>query len=80
MKVRLYKALDDHKFMELLADSSVTHVSLMESDHCALVIDLHKLEQVTLRRRRRRRRVCRYENMWQHHNDYMAFVQETWDT
>lgn len=80
MKVRLDRALGDHKFVELLADSSVHHVPLVESNHCALLIEIHKRVQRISGRSRRRRRVFRYENMWQRHEeDYAGFVQEKWD-
>jgi len=79
VKVRLDRALGDHNFLDLLADSSVKHVPLAESNHCALVIHIQKREQTTSPRRRRRGRCFRYENMWQRHEDHVDFVQQTWD-
>ena len=77
VKVRLDRALGDHKFMELFPDTSATHVPLVESDHCALVIEMHRRQRST--RRRRRRRVFRYENMWQRHHLYNDTVAAAWN-
>lgn len=40
MKARLDRAFGDGKFMDVLGDTSVEHVQLAKSDHCALMINV----------------------------------------
>lgn len=79
VKVRLDRAFGDHKFMEVLLDTSVRHAPMAGSDHCALVVEVKKHRPINRRRRQRRKRVFRYENMRQRHDAYMEFVEQVWD-
>lgn len=40
VNVRLDRALGDDKFMESMGATSVQHIQLTESDHCALLVKL----------------------------------------
>lgn len=40
VKVRLDRALADEKFLDRFGTSSVIHIQIVESDHCALLIKI----------------------------------------
>lgn len=79
VKVRLDRALGDDKFMESMGATSVQHIQLTESDHCALLVKLISWQEDAEGGEARRSKPFRYENMSQRHDKYMEFVQETWD-
>lgn len=63
VKVRLDRALGDHRFIDVLGDSSVKNTPTAFSDHAALVIEIK--ERVNNGRKgRRKTRPFRYEHMW----------------
>jgi hypothetical protein len=75
VKARLDRALGN---TELLADFSVArvqHVSMVESDHCAVLV---RMQRKNKNRSQPGRRCFRYENVWQSHADYDTTVQRLW--
>lgn len=82
IKVRLDRALGDAEFMRIYGGTSVTHIPVVESDHCGLLISVQQSAILASGGNQRKRRKCKpfwYENMWQRHDDYVEFVQRTWD-
>lgn len=79
VKVRLDRGFGDDKFMEIMGESEVFHVPLVESDHCGLLVEVRENELARRRRRRRKPKPFRYENMWKSHGEYMEFVNRVWD-
>lgn len=77
VKVRLDRALGDDKFMDSLGATSVHHVQLAESDHCALLVKVKAWEEAA-NQGGGKVKPFRYENMWQRHEGYMDFVRQEW--
>ncbi|KAM0903186.1 hypothetical protein ACQ4PT_018814 [Festuca glaucescens] len=78
IKVRLDRALGDHKFMAELGETEVFHLPLTESDHCALLVEVRQ-RAAGSSRKSRKPKPFRYENMWQRHGEYKEFVNQCWD-
>ena len=79
VKVRLDRGLGDHRFLELMGETVVKHIPLAQSDHCALLVEIRMSQGGERKNKRRNRRPFRYENMWQRHDNYLRFVERTWD-
>lgn len=79
VKARLDRTLADTNFLNRWGDTSVQHIQLTESDHCALLIQIHASAPSYGRRNGGASRPFRYENMWQRHEEYEAFIQQAWD-
>jgi hypothetical protein len=77
VKVRLDRALGDHKFMDVFGETLVKHVPTTFSYHVALLVDIK--EANLCQRRRSRAKQFRYEQMWQRHDSYVDFVNQAWD-
>jgi hypothetical protein len=75
IKVRLDRSLGDDRFMELFDNSSVHHVQTIESDHCALLIKIHRSDWL---QDYGGPRPFRYENMWSQHLHYAQVVERGW--
>lgn len=78
VKVRLDRALGDHKFMRNLGGTLVKHITTTSSDHCALLIEVKRTERVK-QWRWGKHHPFRYEDMWQRHDGYVDFVNQAWD-
>lgn len=77
VKVRLDRALGDHKFMDVLGETLVKHVPTTFSYHVALLVDIKEANLCQIRRRHAK--PFRYEQMWQRHDSYVDFVNQAWD-
>lgn len=66
MKVKLDRGLGDDKFMDVLGASTVQHIQLVESDHCALLVVLKGWNTGAQGGNGggRGNKPFRYENMW----------------
>src|SRR4051812_8475044 len=66
IKVRLDRGLADDMFMESFDNTVVRHIQTTRSDHCALLLEVGRLEwlggSIT-------RRPFRFENMWARHEN-----------
>lgn len=75
-------ALGDSEFMRIYGGPAVTHIPVVESNHCGLLISVQYFAILATggySRSRRKRKPFRYENMWQRHDNYVEFVHRTWD-
>jgi hypothetical protein len=75
VKARLDRALANYDFMQRFEHIRVRHVSAIESDHCFVMVEIK--DRLVLQHGRGVR-PFRYENVWQTHPDYDAFVFEKW--
>jgi hypothetical protein len=75
VKVRLDRALADEKFLDHFGASSVTHIQLAESDHCALLI---KIGGYVPPGPGEGRYQFKYENMWRRDPSYFQLVNSSW--
>jgi hypothetical protein len=75
--VRLDWALGDPKFIECFGGANVVHVPTVFSNHSALLVEVK--EDAHRGSRQRKVRPFHYENMWQRHEAYTDFVNQSWD-
>jgi hypothetical protein len=75
--VRLDWALGDPKFIECFGGTNVVHVPTVFSNHSALLVEVK--EDAHRGSRQRKVRPFHYENMWQRHEAYTDFVNQSWD-
>jgi hypothetical protein len=72
VNVRLDRAFGDHRFLDMMGESSVRVFPIVFSDHAALVIKVRENRQSCLRKAKQ----FRCENMWQRHDAYYDFVNQ----
>lgn len=60
-----------------MGGTTVTNLPTVFSDHAAILIQIKEGTDVVGRGRRPKQ--FRYEEMWQRHDDYVDFVNQSWD-
>ena len=61
--------------MEFFNSSMIDHVHATESEHCALVVGISKLESTT---GASSNRLFKIENAWTRHANYVQIVENVW--
>jgi hypothetical protein len=74
VKVRLDRGLADDAWLQLFGLSTVTHVQMAESDHCALYVHVARAGGS----HGAGGKLFHYENMWQRHHRYNDVVEGAW--
>jgi hypothetical protein len=74
VKVRLYRGLVDDAWLQLFGISTVTHIQMAGSIHCALYVHVARVEGS----HGAGGKLFRYENMWQRHHRYNDMVEGAW--
>jgi hypothetical protein len=75
VKARLDRALGNAELLEMFSIQRVQHISMVESDHCAVLV---RMQQKDKNLSKPGRRCFKYENVWQSHADYDDTVQWLW--
>jgi hypothetical protein len=79
VKARLDRAFGNGNLLNVLGDSSVRHIQMVKSDHCALLVELRSSIGPDLRRTGRPKRPFRCEDMWFRHEGFKDMVKQSWD-
>lgn len=75
VRARLDRGFGNDALHEDFLMSKAQHLSMVESDHCAILIRLKRRDQSS---GSKTKRVFRYENVWQTHTEYDQTVEKLW--
>lgn len=70
---RLDRALCFLDWLDKFPDTSVTHLTMLKSDHCPILVEIDRPQIHS-------QRMFKFQGVWRRHPNFLDLVRDTWNT